>query len=99
MMDAFLLSRVLLQFENADEDLLRQLCAIAIGQFTPGLVFTTATFVGYLLAGNAGAIASTVGIFLSAFLLVGIVNPWEPALCGSRWFGAFLDGVNAASLG
>jgi chromate transporter len=73
--------------------------AIAIGQFTPGPVFTTATFVGYLLAGNAGAIAGTVGIFLPAFLLVGIVNPWVPALRRSRWFGAFLDGVNAASLG
>ncbi len=73
--------------------------AIAIGQFTPGPVFTTATFVGYLLAGNVGAIAGTVGIFLPAFLLVGIVNPWVPALRRSRWFGAFLDGVNAASLG
>lgn len=73
--------------------------AIAIGQFTPGPVFTTATFVGYLLAGNAGAIAGTIGIFLPAFLLVGIVNPWVPALRRSRWFGAFLDGVNAASLG
>jgi len=73
--------------------------AIAIGQFTPGPVFTTATFVGYLLAGNAGAIAGTVGIFLPAFLLVGIVNPWVPVLRRSRWFGAFLDGVNAASLG
>jgi chromate transporter len=73
--------------------------AIAIGQFTPGPVFTTATFVGYLLAGNAGAIAGTIGIFLPAFLLVGIVNPWVQALRRSRWFGAFLDGVNAASLG
>jgi chromate transporter len=73
--------------------------AIAIGQFTPGPVFTTATFVGYLLAGNAGAIAGTVGIFLPAFLLIGIVNPWVPVLRRSRWFGAFLDGVNAASLG
>ncbi|MGF1496122.1 MAG: chromate efflux transporter [Elainellaceae cyanobacterium] len=73
--------------------------AIAIGQFTPGPVFTTATFVGYLLAGNAGAIAGTIGIFLPAFLLVGIVNPWVPKLRRSRWFGAFLDGVNAASLG
>jgi len=73
--------------------------AVAIGQFTPGPVFTTATFVGYLLAGHAGAIAGTVGIFLPAFLLVGIVNPWVPKLRQSLWASGFLDGVNAASLG
>jgi len=73
--------------------------AVAIGQITPGPVFTTATFVGYLLAGNAGAIAGTVGIFLPAFLLVGIVNPWVTKLRQSPWAGGFLDGVNAASLG
>lgn len=73
--------------------------AIAIGQFTPGPVFTTATFIGYLLAGNAGAIAGTIGIFLPAFLLVGIVNPWVPKLRSSPWTNGFLDGVNAASLG
>lgn len=73
--------------------------AIAIGQLTPGPVFTTATFVGYLLAGNAGAIAGTIGIFLPAFLLVGLVNPWVPKLRRSPWARGFLDGVNAASLG
>jgi chromate transporter len=73
--------------------------AIAVGQITPGPVFTTATFVGYLLAGNAGAIAGTVGIFLPAFLLVGLVNPWVPKLRKSPWASGFLDGVNAASLG
>ncbi|MGF1539926.1 MAG: chromate transporter [Pleurocapsa sp.] len=73
--------------------------AVAIGQFTPGPVFTTATFVGYLLAGNAGAIAGTLGIFLPAFLLVWIVNPWVPKLRQSPWVGGFLDGVNSASLG
>lgn len=73
--------------------------AVAIGQVTPGPVLTTATFVGYLLAGNAGAIAGTLGIFLPAFLLVGIVNPWVRTLRQSPWTGGFLDGVNAASLG
>ncbi|MCU0565316.1 MAG: chromate transporter [Oculatellaceae cyanobacterium Prado106] len=73
--------------------------AVAIGQITPGPVFTTATFIGYLLAGNSGAIAATVGIFLPAFLLVAIVNPWVPKLRQSRWVSGFLDGVNAASLG
>ncbi|MFM8296751.1 MAG: chromate transporter [Microcystaceae cyanobacterium] len=73
--------------------------AVAIGQFTPGPVFTTATFVGYLLAGNIGAIAGTVGIFLPAFLLVGLVHPWVNRLKQSAWVKGFLAGVNAASLG
>ncbi len=73
--------------------------AVAIGQITPGPVFTTATFIGYLLAGNQGAIAATIGIFLPAFLLVGIVNPWVTKLRQSVWAGGFLDGVNAASWG
>lgn len=73
--------------------------AVAIGQLTPGPVFTTATFIGYLLAGNAGAIAGTIGIFLPAFLLVWFVNPLVPKLRQSSWASGFLDGVNAASLG
>lgn len=73
--------------------------AVAIGQFTPGPVFTTATFIGYLLAGNVGAIAATVGIFLPAFVFVLLVNPWVPRLRQSPWASGFLDGVNAASLG
>ena len=73
--------------------------AVAIGQITPGPVFTTATFVGYLLGGNGGAIAATVGIFLPAFVLVALVNPWVDQLRQSRWVSGFLDGVNAASLG
>lgn len=73
--------------------------AVAIGQITPGPVFTTATFIGYLLAGNAGAIAGTIGIFLPAFAFVALVNPWVPKLRSSSWASAFLDGVNAASLG
>ena len=73
--------------------------AVAIGQVTPGPVFTTATFVGYLLADHAGAIAGTIGIFLPAFVLVGVINPWVPLLRQSPWVSSFLDGVNAASLG
>jgi chromate transporter len=73
--------------------------AVAVGQVTPGPVFTTATFVGYLLAGHPGAIAATVGIFLPAFVLVALVNPWVPKLRRSVWASGFLDGVNAASLG
>jgi chromate transporter len=73
--------------------------AIAIGQFTPGPVFTTATFIGYMLAGSPGAIVATVGIFLPAFVLVAAVNPWVPKLRRSQWASGFLDGVNVASMG
>ncbi|HEY9626572.1 MAG TPA: chromate transporter [Coleofasciculaceae cyanobacterium] len=73
--------------------------AVAIGQLTPGPIFTTATFIGYLLAGNGGAIAGTVGIFLPAFILVALINPWVPKLRSSPGVSGFLDGVNAASLG
>jgi chromate transporter len=73
--------------------------AVTIGQITPGPLSTTATFIGYLLAGHVGAIAGTVGIFLPAFVLVWLVNPWVAKLRQSIWTGGFLDGVNAASLG
>ncbi len=73
--------------------------AVAVGQITPGPVFTTATFIGYLLAGNGGAIAATCGIFLPAFVFVALVNPFVPKLRQSAWASGFLDGVNAASLG
>jgi chromate transporter len=73
--------------------------AIAIGQLTPGPVLTTATFIGYLLAGHAGAIAGTVGIFLPGFFLVALLNPWMATLMRSSGVKAFLLGVNAASLG
>jgi chromate transporter len=72
--------------------------AVAIGQVTPGPVFTTATFLGYLLRGPAGAIAATVGIFLPAFVLVAVSGPLIPFLRRSATVGAFLDGVNVASL-
>ena len=73
--------------------------AIAIGQFTPGPILTTATFIGYLLAGNMGAVAATVGIFLPSFLVVLIINPWVEKLRNSPLTASLLDGVNVASLG
>jgi chromate transporter len=72
--------------------------AVAIGQVTPGPVFTTATFLGYLLRGPAGALVATVGIFLPAFVLVAVSGPLIPLLRRSATAGAFLDGVNVASL-
>jgi len=72
--------------------------AVAIGQVTPGPVFTTATFLGYLLRGPAGALAATIGIFLPAFILVAISGPLIPLIRKSATAGAFLDGVNVASL-
>jgi chromate transporter len=73
--------------------------AVAIGQVTPGPVFTTATFVGYLLHGTLGAAVATVGIFLPSFILVAVSGPFIPRLRRSAIAGAFLDGVNVASLG
>lgn len=73
--------------------------AIAIGQITPGPLFTTATFIGYLLAGHLGAIAATIGIFLPSFGFVALVTPWVPQLRRSPWFGSWLDGVNVAAWG
>ena len=72
--------------------------AIAIGQITPGPVFTTATFIGYVLGGLAGAAVATVGIFLPAFVFVAVSGPLVPRLRRSRLAGAALDGVNVASL-
>lgn len=72
--------------------------AIAVGQITPGPVFTTATFIGYLLSGPTGAILATVGIFLPAFIFVALSSPLIPKLRASPLAGAFLDGVNVSSL-
>ncbi len=72
--------------------------AVAIGQVTPGPVFTTATFIGYVLAGPTGALVATVGIFLPAFLFVALSGPLVPRLRQSSLAGAVLDGVNVASL-
>ncbi len=73
--------------------------AIAVGQVTPGPVFTTATFIGFLLAGVPGALLATLGIFLPAFIFVALSVPLLPRLRSSTWFAGLLDGVNAAALG
>jgi chromate transporter len=72
--------------------------AIAVGQITPGPVFTTATFVGYVLAGPAGALVATLGIFLPAFAFVAASGPLVPRLRRSPTAGRVLDGINAGSL-
>jgi chromate transporter len=73
--------------------------AIAIGQVTPGPLFTTATFIGYLLAGHSGAIAATIGIFLPSFIFVSLVIFLAPKLRTSSYFRSWLDGVNAGAWG
>ncbi len=73
--------------------------AIAVGQFTPGPVLSTATFIGYLILGIPGAAVATTGVFLPSFILVLISTPFIPKLRRSALASGFLDGVNAASLG
>jgi chromate transporter len=82
--------------------------AVAVGQFTPGPVFTTATFIGYVLGSTSGggvsggvvaAVVATVAIFLPSFIFVAIVYPLVPRLRQSPWTSAFLDGANAAAIG
>lgn len=72
--------------------------AIAVGQVTPGPVFTTATFIGYLLRGPSGAGIATLGVFLPAFVFVALSGPLVPRLRHSPIAGGVLDGVNVASL-
>ncbi|MEH2318643.1 chromate efflux transporter [Nostoc sp.] len=72
--------------------------AIAIGQFTPGPVLSTATFIGYIIAGIPGAIVATIGIFLPSFVFVAALNPLIPRLRASSWTRAFLDAVNVSAV-
>jgi chromate transporter len=73
--------------------------AVAIGQVTPGPLFTAATFIGYLLGGIPGALLATLGIFLPSFIFVAISNPLIPKIRNSVWASSLLDGVNASALG
>jgi chromate transporter len=73
--------------------------AVAVGQFTPGPLFTTATFIGYLVAGLPGAALATLGIFLPSFVFVAATHPLVPRLRSLSWAAGFLDGVNAAAVG
>jgi chromate transporter len=73
--------------------------AIAIGQFTPGPVLSTSSFIGYVLAGPKGAAMAALGIFLPSFFFVWILNPAIPKFRNSLWLGSFLDAVNVAAVG
>jgi chromate transporter len=73
--------------------------AIAIGQVTPGPLFTAATFVGFVLGGLPGALLATLGIFLPSFVFVAATNPFIPRMRNSPWLSGLLDGVNVSSLG
>ncbi len=72
--------------------------AIAVGQFTPGPVFSSVTFIGYQISGLSGAIVSTIGIFLPSFVFVAFLNPLVKRMRSSALFASFLDAVNAASV-
>src|ERR1700744_2043937 len=72
--------------------------AIAVGQFTPGPVFSSVTFIGWQMNGLTGAVMATVAVFLPSFVFVALLNPLVPRMRRSKLFSAFLDGVNAASV-
>ncbi len=73
--------------------------AVSVGQITPGPVFTTATFVGYLVAGFWGGVVATIGIFLPSFVLVAALGWIIPWLRRTHWTAAAMDGINAAVIG
>jgi chromate transporter len=72
--------------------------AIAVGQFTPGPVFSSATFIGWQIHGFPGAVAATIGIFLPSFLFVALLNPLIPVLRRSKLMSSFLDAVNISAI-
>jgi chromate transporter len=72
--------------------------AIAVGQFTPGPFLSTATFIGYQMAGTAGAIYATIGIILPSFIFVAVLSPLVPHIRRSYFFSKFLDAVNVSAL-
>ena len=90
-LDAELVSKGLLTKQQLTD-------AIAVGQFTPGPVFSSATFIGWQIAGAPGAVAATIGIFLPSFLFVAVLNPLIPRLRRSKIMSAFLDTVNVVSI-
>ena len=93
---AFLRSDLVVRLHWLSE---RQLLdGIAIGQVTPGPLFTTSTFIGYLLGRGPGAVVATIGIFLPAFVFVAASGPLIPKLRQSRWTADVLDGINVAAL-
>lgn len=73
--------------------------AVAVGQITPGPLFTTATFIGYVIGGFPGALVATLGIFVPSLVFVLATNPFIPRLRNSPWLSGLLDGVNVAALG
>lgn len=90
-LDAELVSRAWLTTEQLID-------AVAVGQFTPGPILSTVTFIGYILAGTKGAIMATIGVFLPSFIFVLILNPLIPKLRRSKIMSWFLDAVNVASI-
>ncbi|HMH22483.1 MAG TPA: chromate efflux transporter [Puia sp.] len=72
--------------------------AIAVGQFTPGPVFSSVTFIGWQMNGLPGAVSATIAVFLPSFLFVALLNPLVPMMRRSGLFSAFLDGVNIAAV-
>jgi chromate transporter len=93
---AFLRDELVVRRAWIDERVL--IDAVAVGQVTPGPVFTTATFIGYVLRGGPGAAVATIGIFLPGFVLVAVARPLVAKIRKSRRASAFFDGVNVASL-